>query len=80
MMAALRPDHQHRLPGGPEGRAGPGALRRREGRRHRVHQVLAREVGGTGVTANCIAPGPINTPLGGDLSEEWTRSLAKACR
>jgi 3-oxoacyl-[acyl-carrier protein] reductase len=36
---------------------------------------LAREVGGTGVTANCIAPGPINTPLGGTLSEEWTRSL-----
>jgi 3-oxoacyl-[acyl-carrier protein] reductase len=36
---------------------------------------LAREVGGTGVTANCIAPGPINTPLGGTLSEEWTQSL-----
>lgn len=36
---------------------------------------LAREVGGTGVTVNCIAPGPIVTPLGGDLSEEWTRPL-----
>jgi 3-oxoacyl-[acyl-carrier protein] reductase len=36
---------------------------------------LAREVGGTGVTANCIAPGPINTPLGGQLSPEWTSSL-----
>lgn len=36
---------------------------------------LAREVGGTGITANCIAPGPIHTPLGGNLSEEWTRSL-----
>ena len=37
---------------------------------------LAREVGGTGVTANCIAPGPINTPLGGGgLTPEWTRSL-----
>jgi 3-oxoacyl-[acyl-carrier protein] reductase len=36
---------------------------------------LARELGGTGVTANCIAPGPINTPLGGELSEEWTSSL-----
>ena len=36
---------------------------------------LARELGGTGVTANCIAPGPINTPLGGELSDEWTSSL-----
>ncbi len=36
---------------------------------------IARELGGTGVTANCIAPGPIQTPLGGTLSEEWTRSL-----
>jgi 3-oxoacyl-[acyl-carrier protein] reductase len=36
---------------------------------------LAREVGGTGVTANCIAPGPINTPLGGTLSDQWTQSL-----
>jgi 3-oxoacyl-[acyl-carrier protein] reductase len=36
---------------------------------------LARELGGTGVTANCIAPGPVNTPLGGELSEEWTSSL-----
>jgi 3-oxoacyl-[acyl-carrier protein] reductase len=36
---------------------------------------LAREVSGQGVTANCIAPGPIVTPLGGDLSEEWTRPL-----
>ncbi|MCU1680420.1 MAG: 3-oxoacyl-[acyl-carrier protein] reductase [Amycolatopsis sp.] len=36
---------------------------------------LAREVGGRGITANCIAPGPIITPLGGGLSEEWTGPL-----
>jgi len=36
---------------------------------------LARELGATGVTANCIAPGPVNTPLGGSLSQEWTSSL-----
>jgi 3-oxoacyl-[acyl-carrier protein] reductase len=36
---------------------------------------LAREVGGTGVTANCIAPGPIETALGANLSEEWKSSL-----
>jgi 3-oxoacyl-[acyl-carrier protein] reductase len=36
---------------------------------------LAREVSKQGVTANCIAPGPIVTPLGGDLSDEWTVPL-----
>ncbi|GAA1266715.1 hypothetical protein GCM10009609_32310 [Pseudonocardia aurantiaca] len=36
---------------------------------------LAKEVGGRGVTVNCIAPGPIITPLGGDLSDEWTGPL-----
>jgi 3-oxoacyl-[acyl-carrier protein] reductase len=36
---------------------------------------LAREVGGTGVTANCIAPGPIQTALGGNLSDEWKAAL-----
>jgi 3-oxoacyl-[acyl-carrier protein] reductase len=36
---------------------------------------LAHELGATGVTANCIAPGPVNTALGGTLSPEWTASL-----
>lgn len=38
---------------------------------------LARELGASGVTANCIAPGPIDTGIGGGrLSEEWKRQLA----
>jgi len=40
-------------------------------------RALAREVGGTGITSNCIAPGPIETPLGGELSKEWTETLRK---
>ena len=38
-------------------------------------KALAREVGGTGVTANCIAPGPVDTPLGASLSDEWVEAL-----
>lgn len=38
-------------------------------------RALAREVGGSGITANCIAPGPIETPLGGDLSDELLETL-----
>jgi 3-oxoacyl-[acyl-carrier protein] reductase len=38
-------------------------------------RALAREVGANGITANCIAPGPIETPLGGDLSDEWIDTL-----
>lgn len=34
-------------------------------------KALAREVGEYGITANCIAPGPIDTALMADLSEEW---------
>lgn len=36
---------------------------------------LAREVGGTGVTANCIAPGPIETAISANLSDDWKSSL-----
>jgi 3-oxoacyl-[acyl-carrier protein] reductase len=36
---------------------------------------LAREVSKQGVTVNCIAPGPVVTPLGADLSDEWTGPL-----
>lgn len=36
---------------------------------------LARELGGSGVTANCIAPGPVETALGANLSDEWKTAL-----
>ncbi|GAB3881327.1 SDR family NAD(P)-dependent oxidoreductase [Terrabacter terrigena] len=38
-------------------------------------RALAREVGKHGITANCIAPGPIDTPLADGLSDEWIRTL-----
>ena len=40
-------------------------------------RALARELGPYGITANCIAPGPIHTPLAADLSDEWVDSLTK---
>lgn len=38
---------------------------------------LALEVGEYGITANCIAPGPIETALMADLSEEWKTEKRK---
>lgn len=35
---------------------------------------LAREVGKYNITANCIAPGPIQTQLMGAVSEEWVKN------
>lgn len=35
---------------------------------------LAHEVGGRGVLANCIAPGPVETPLVAGISDEWKRA------
>lgn len=32
---------------------------------------IAREVGGLGITANCVAPGPLNTRLMRNVSDEW---------
>jgi 3-oxoacyl-[acyl-carrier protein] reductase len=38
---------------------------------------LALEVSGDGVLANCIAPGPIDTPLVAAISEDWKRAKRK---
>lgn len=40
-------------------------------------KALAREVSARGVRVNAVAPGPINTPLVMDLSEDW-RAAKKA--
>jgi 3-oxoacyl-[acyl-carrier protein] reductase len=37
---------------------------------------LAREVSARGVRVNAVAPGPINTPLVADLSQEWRERKA----
>ena len=37
---------------------------------------LARELAEYGITANCIAPGPVDTQFVGKLSEDWKRKQA----
>jgi 3-oxoacyl-[acyl-carrier protein] reductase len=40
-------------------------------------KALAREVGICGITANCIAPGPIETDMVAELTEEWKNMKRK---
>ncbi|KAL5720576.1 3-oxoacyl-[acyl-carrier-protein] reductase [Ranunculus cassubicifolius] len=43
-------------------------------------KILAKELKGTGITANCIAPGPVGTEMFyAGKSEEMVKRLAEAC-
>ncbi|KAL9381971.1 hypothetical protein Peur_025006 [Populus x canadensis] len=42
-------------------------------------KILAKELKGTGITANCVAPGPIATEMFFGRSEEYVNRVIEAC-
>jgi 3-oxoacyl-[acyl-carrier protein] reductase len=69
-----RADHQPGQSARHQRRRGHGALLRRQGRRHRPHErtrARARAARGAG---NAIAPGPIESPMVGGISNEWKQA------
>ena len=58
---APRTDCQRRVAERAAGSAGPGQLRRRQGRRSRAHESLAKEVARIGITVNAVCPGFVET-------------------